>query len=398
MVDAQGIPLGGFPNRCGLAGRMWRSRHVAWAGIALGFLGGLPSPAIGGDSVDETLRRFTGDAFRVHKTEHFRIAYDTSIETLQSLADRIEGTYDAVTRFCNAMQIETEPPAGPFGVVVFACYEDYLAFLKRAGISGTSAPGIYDPTTKLAAFCHALDIPLLKPLSNQIEEISRRLEEVSGQRDRNRWSQKQQERWRLALSELRTQRTTLAGRFDRFVVQHEVAHQVLYGYGLHVDGVGEPAFLVEGLACQFEIGSASTQPWTPKVNQSRLADFREAIGATLGARAFSLNDRKRLMETGRIVPLSVLVSQSAVMDSTGEFARYRYAQAWGLVYDLIRHQPETFGRYLRSRRALGIGHRPDARGSLGVFEAFFGKVDSGFELAWFHRMLNLRFDPREAGH
>lgn len=397
IIDAQGKPVDEFPSRCKIASRVGWSRQVAWAGIALGLLGGLGSPAFGSDSVDETLRRFTGDAFRVYNTEHFRIAYDTSIETLQSLADRIEGTYHAVSRFCDAMQIETEPAAGPFGIVVFARYEDYMAFLKRTGLAGTSTSGIYDPTTKLAAFCHAPDTPLLRPLSNQIVELTRRLEEVSEERDQNRSSQRQQERLRLALSELRNLRATLARRFDRFVVQHEVAHQVLFGYGLHVEGASEPAFLVEGLACQFETGSTSTQPWRPKVNQSRLADLREAIGATRGAQGFSLNDRKRLMETGRIVPLSVLLSQSAVMDSTGEFARYRYAQAWGLVYDLIRHQPETFGRYLRSRRASNIRHRPDARGSLGVFEDFFGKVDSGFDLAWFHRMLSLRFDPLGSG-
>jgi len=140
------------------------------------------------------------------------------------------------------------------------------------------------------------------------------------------------------------------------VILHEAAHQTAFNVGIHNRFAPTPAWLAEGLATMFEapgVYDSRRRPLlTDRVNQQRLADFREIVAN---------NCRGDLL--------------AALIGSDDLFVRKpveAYAAAWALCFYLTETQPDRFARYLArtAARPAFADYPPQQR--TADFTAIFG--------------------------
>jgi len=172
---------------------------------------------------------------------------------------------------------------------------------------------------------------------------------------------------------------------------------MFFTLGVHVQGAYNPLWLIEGLACVFEVPQPGAGGPRLRITHGRLGDLREAVGVPHHARSVSDADYDAAVRAGSLIPLEELVSSDAGLAGPDANLRFGYAQAWGLVYYLHREYREAFGGYLQavSRRQPGepVGSARERR----EFEAAFGPLDGAFQRRWLNYMLKLRLDRHEAG-
>ncbi|MEK7756116.1 MAG: DUF1570 domain-containing protein, partial [Planctomycetota bacterium] len=75
----------------------------------------------------------------------------------------------------------------------------------------------------------------------------------------------------------------------------------------------------------------------------------------------------------------------------------RYAQAWAFVEYLFATRRESFAAYLRRIAARTPNERTDRQYRITEFQSVFGPMDQAFERLWIESVLQLPFDPRQAG-
>ena len=140
---------------------------------------------------------------------------------------------------------------------------------------------------------------------------------------------------------------------------HEAIHQIAFNAGLHSRLGGDPVWVVEGLAMQFERGKdgyVKTRT-SERVNLSRLINFDDYR-----------RQRRKAGTLAQMIASDDLLRKSA-LDGYGE--------AWLLTNYLIETRPQKFGWYLQTLAARNPleAYSPEER--LRDFEANFGK-----DLAW----------------
>ncbi len=405
---------------------MWAQRMpTAWKTISLTAIILIAlRPAVAGPipaARDEAsaLLAIVGEGFRIHQTDHFRIAYDTSYEALRPLTGRLEGTYDAILRFVAGCALVREVPADRLAVILFNQRDDFTSYLAGIGLRGESVAGIYHQQSNVAAFCDTASNPDLQQITGRIEQVRKQLQQLKANRPRagsripSRTIRKRQRELQSRLSRLRLQRDGLIKRFNRLVIQHEAAHQMFFNLGVHVRMADNPNWLVEGLACQFEIPQpqAGGPPVASRrtrelgqaargilrVNHVRLGDFREALHAAPDVKSLSDEAYKKALTGGGFVSLADLISDPKLFRESGENLAFRYAQAWALVYYLHRTRRDAFATYLRRLSTRIPGETAERLREIDEFQAAFGQPDEAFDRTLVRYMLRLRFDRLEAG-
>jgi len=159
-------------------------------------------------------------------------------------------------------------------------------------------------------------------------------------------------------------------------VAHEAAHQVLYNLGFPVLGSDGPAWLVEGLACQFEVPQRHLANGHLVTNPMRQADLCTALDIGPGTRQLTAEQYRKALESGRLVPLSKLISSP---DSTNRGdAAFRYAQSWALIFYLHHQQRDRFAKLLKSVTSRQPTTAPDL---IRRFEVALGPLDKQEGLA-----------------
>jgi hypothetical protein len=317
-----------------------------------------------------------GERFSVHRTEHFLIVSDGDEGIVNPLADRLEAVYKAVVRFGDGMKLPIHPPPDPLPVLLFNRYSDFERYARAVWFVDPSAPGFYHLRNNTAAFCNVLDLP-------QLREISQRIEWAEAQRG----SSAPRER----INEWRSQRDVVVETFNRLVIRHETAHQVLFNTGVLSHNADHPDWLVEGLACQFEVSDPDA------VNQMRLADFREALGAAPDADVFDEAALRTSRSNERFLSLADLIADKALNVADDSKRTFRYAQAWGLVYYLHHERGDSLGMCLRRIAAHTPNELMEPQHRIAEFEAVFGTLDQAFERAWGDYVLKLPIDANQAG-
>ncbi len=380
-------------------------------------MGHRPSPADRDEA--SALLAIAGEGFRIHQTDHFNIAYDTSYEALRPLTGRLEGTYDAILRFVAGYGLVSEVPADRLEVILFSQRDDFTRYLAGIGLRGGSVAGIYHQQSNVVAFCDTAANPDLQQITGRIKQVRKQLQQLKADRSRagvripSRTMRKRQRELQGRLSTLRLQHDGLIKRFNRFVIQHEAAHQMFFNLGVHVRGADNPNWLVEGLACQFEIpqpqageppvasppasGAGHAARGILRVNHARLGDFREALHAAPDAKSVSDEAYREALTGGSFVSLADLISEPKLFGESGGNIAFRYAQAWALVYYLHRARRDAFATYLRRLGTRTPGETAERLREIDEFQAAFGEPDEAFQRAWVRYMLRLRFDRREAG-
>ena len=335
--------------------------------------------------------------FQIRKSDHFVIAFDTPYAELQPLIGRIEGTYRAILEFCKGARLPTPRPVERVRILFFDRFDDFISAAASSGLTTDDITGFYDPNRHVSVFCSVRANPWLAKINQRITQTQERLQGLDAGAVSASASLRQERNLRKALNELRTRRDALTEKFNRNVVQHEVAHQMFFTLGVHVQGAYNPLWLIEGLACVFEVPQPGAGGSRLRITHGRLGDLREAVGVPPHARSVSDADFEAALRTGSLVTLEELVSSDAGLVGPDANLRLGYAQAWGLVYYLHREYREAFGGYILavSRRQPGepVGPARERR----EFEAAFGPLDGAFQRRWINYMLKLRLDRHEAG-
>jgi hypothetical protein len=326
--------------------------------------------------------------FRIRETDHFVIAFDTPYPELQALIGRLEGTYKVVMKFCDALQLDVQPLEQPLGVIFHDRAEAFDGFMKDVGVNAQGIAGLYEPRSNLAAFCSTRANPAMQPVNQRIEQLQEQFHKAQAGR---------RGQVRRQLQAFQVQRDAIVERFNRLVIQHEAAHQILFNIGVHPRGARAPRWLVEGLACQFEVPQPRLERGKLQVNHVRLFDLRDALGLDDNVRTLTETQYEAAFTAGRMLPLRDLIGHDGLFSSAGTELTVRYAQAWSLVYFLQAHHREGFTGYLRAlaRREPGAPVSDDEE--VTAFESHLGPLDDASQLRWLESTVQLKLDPRRAG-
>lgn len=357
--------------------------------------------------------RVAGDGFRIHRTPHFLIAHDTPPGMVESLAIRLEQTYDSVTRFCERSGFATAPLRRRLEVIFFNEASTYAAYARPFSFNAGGTYGFYHQRTNRSAFFNMHNDPKMQELHASIQAARDNVSEMEstvkslradeaiiiihgdGQRKRLTRAQAKTEieSIRKRIRKLGAQQQTYGDRINRKVVQHEVAHQTLFNNGVHAPGGANPKWLTEGLACMFETPPGAGGSGLSAVNQSRLKDFRDAIGGEANAKALNSGTYARAVADGRMVSLRELVQHPELFEARGEEGARHYAAAWALLHYLHRTQNKALSAYLQEVAGRGPGFRPQPAQEMALFEKHFGPLDDLFATRFSAFILSLPYRP-----
>lgn len=345
----------------------------------------------------EQLIGITSENYRIRESNHFTICYDTDYAAVRSMTGRLEGTYDAIARFSKSLKWTAGLPDDRMGVILFDQFDAFTRYAKDAGLSSSTMAGFYSQQTNLSAFCHTLHSPAMKNIVQQIDQIEKRLQKFNTNPSNRRGVQSRSDATLRQLQSLQLQRDAIVKRINRYVIQHEVAHQMFFNIGVHALRKYNPYWLVEGLACQFETPQTDPRGQLRRTNHMRLADFRDALGVGLKAKRVTQQEYLEAVRDGRWIPLVDFITDPDLFVQRDEKVTFRYAQAWALVFYLHRIHKDEFSRYLHAITVLELKTYPDREHILNTFESIFSRVDESMEEDWINTMLKLRLDIHEAG-
>jgi hypothetical protein len=356
-------------------------------GIALLALGVRSSQALGSPGTQQQ------NNLQTLKTDHFAIRYDSSDETIRPLAIEMEKTYDAVARFCVANKLRSILQGTRLDVIVFEHPEAFKQHLAVVGVNQDSVAGLYDQRSNVAAFLNVSKNPDIRGIEERIVLLQDQLQRGQAEPREN-----QQDRPHITptaqdIHSLRAARDELILVFNRLVIRHETAHQVLFNFGVPQRGAPTPGWVTEGLACQFETPHSDSGQVPGENNHARLADFREALRVTPETQTVDEATIEHAITTGRLLSLPDLIVDRAAFESAGSKAPFRYAQAWALVHYLMRTRPEDFARYLRQLSERKVGETIDPRREWTAFTSIFDEPDSNFQQSWIEYILRVQLHP-----
>jgi len=335
------------------------------------------------------------DRFHALDTDHFTIVTDAPHETIRPLTARLESTHAAIMRFCAAMKLPIKPLPTRLAILLFDRFDEFVAYAEKAGVSPGTAAGFYDQSTNVAAFANVLNGPALAPLHREIESLNLRLRALLRRSTGSATATSRGDDLTNRIHALRSQQDAFVERFNRLVLQHEAAHQVFFNVGVHVRGADNPIWLVEGLACQFEVPQSDLGGDLKSVNQMRLGDLREALRVARDVRDEAKIDFRAVCESGSLMPLAELVVADSLSGADSTASAARYAQAWSLVYFLQKDRRDAFSTYLARFVVQPAGEVFDSKAELGAFQRVFGPLDDWFVRDWLGLSLRLRFEHND---
>ncbi|MEK6677297.1 MAG: DUF1570 domain-containing protein [Planctomycetota bacterium] len=300
--------------------------------------------------------------FRVRTTEHFTLHYNTTHETANDLVPHMESTYQAVWSFCQDLKLAIKAPAQSLSIYLFDDAKEYRSFCEKEGVRCDGVQGTYVANLNAVLLLNVLRHEAMAALN------------APGQDAANpQWMR---------------ERDAFVKSYNRLVVRHEIAHQLLFNIGALNRNAIYPDWLLEGLACLFE----PDWPVNPNadliLNQDRLADLRDSLVGTSSPNEREV--RKRLGDDrGRLLSLRTVAANPEAVADAGQFAVYRYAQAWMTTLYLYVEKKEQFAGYLGEMSGRGGARLMDAD-ELLIFEQHFGPLNEGadkeFQAFLFHCM------------
>jgi hypothetical protein len=330
-----------------------------------------------------------GDGFRIRATDHFLIAYDTPHHVVRSFVDRIEGTFNLIHHFCEEAEISARPLTRRLEVLLFDQYGAYKRYCDRAGVDARSTAGFYEHASNTSVFSSTLNRPELSDVARQIRDLRGEISALHKQGSSSASARARRAQLVRQLTSVKARRDALVERYDRLIVQHEAAHQMLFNLGVHTLGAQNPGWLVEGLAVQFEVPQTQASGSLRRVNQLRLADFRQAFQLAPDVRRVSEAQCAETLATGRCLKLRDFVGDAHLFQRGGPMLTYRYAQAWALVFYLHRQHRQEFAAYVNLVAQRLPGRTLDPQREIRDFESVFGLVDAEFEQAWLKYIVSL---------
>lgn len=342
-------------------------------------------------AAEQRLRSKLGPGARIARSPSFAIAHRLPREELSPLINRLEAAYARVRRFCRVLALPTKDPGAKLPVVFCDERGDFVRLLMEAEV---------DPNGTCGAYCHASgwcvlsEVDQLEAVAGLRREIAEartslaaaeeavkalgsgetrvRLEDRQG-RTEVVSAQAARERIRADRSRLRQLEREFTAYTD-FVrassIDHEVVHQSLISLGVFPSPSACPLWLWEGLASALEV------------------DLSDSCGA-LGINPWRLRDYGAAYRRGGLLSVTNLLGDNDHLVKSVSKPAIFYAQAWAMVYYLVRKYPGRFAAYVRALAVRRPGSPVVAGHELGEFKGYFGLIDHRFVARWEGHILGL---------
>ena len=266
--------------------------------------------------------------FQVYRTANYIIIYDTSRAYAEWCGSLYERLHKAFYAYWNRQGFKLEP-SKPLVALVFRSRDSYQQYGKQElGSAANAVIGYYSLRTNRVATYDLTGIDAIRRPGERAV-TARHVQQI--------------------LSRPEAERTVAT-------VIHEATHQLAFNSGLQTRYADIPVWLSEGLAIYFETPDMkSTKAWRGigVVNRVRLSQFRKHFPSRKENSLITLTTADdRFRDVNR--------------------AEAAYAEAWALVYYLIRNHPKEFVAYLKALKEKPPGAKDTPETRLKEFQAAFG--------------------------
>ena len=286
---------------------------------------------------ERDMLRVTGKQGKILQTDHFMLAYTSTLERAQKLATRLEAVFKWNVRFVEMMGIPPVRPRAKLEVYFFGTHKEFEGYMALHGFRELGVLGFYHHYDNRNAF---FDMYTWPPIAMAVKKYEN--PEIDYQ--------------------LRTRKLNLIERYVNYanleVIQHEAGHHIHFNIGVFPNEGDVPTWLVEGLTMQFEVPPSRLGASLGTVNHERLRQIRQMYGprgeGLPPMRTFMLNDAMWYRGGGA-----------------------SYCIGWALVNYLYKTKREAFAGFMRL-----MAQREDDRGvvvpiaeKLQQMEDYFGEID-----------------------
>jgi hypothetical protein len=322
-----------------------------------------------GEQEARFIRRL-GAEFKTRHTPHFFLMYDTDDVTVKDFLWRIEATFRMVHYFARHLDVRIYYPKEKLAVVFCRDFEAFDQAGRKLG-GGRAERGVCGYFVREGNYSIFHDAKQEETNAAMEARASALRKQAASARDpATRRELLRQADWYANTAKAR-------GRdHNQEVVQHEIAHQLLWNLGVHKAGAANPGWLVEGLATLFETPPASGGAGLAVVNPDMLGRLREAA------------------REGRLIPLARLVPTPRMFIEGNPDTDLNYAHAWGLSYFLYQTKLPALRDYIELIKSRQASDEITPDRELADFEKCFGKLDERFEKRWLAFLLKLPHRPR----
>lgn len=317
---------------------------------------------------EKTFAEKLGEDYKRRYTDHFVVLYHADEEVVKNFIFRLEQSYKSVHRFSTKLGLKLSYPKEKLIVVFCPDYEEYNAqcevFVRRK--APKVAAGLYwSAPANFSIFYDMSQNSVMKEFADKVRNLQDAARKAT---DRNTKKAKAKEAQWYQNRAKRYQQTN-----NRSVVQHEVAHQLLYNFQVHKPGARNPQWFVEGMATLFEPPPGRRGAGFNVINQRRLGAIRESI------EKYTADELRTFIGAGA--------------EHKGMLSNEGYARAWALVYYLVKRKHKQLPKYVESIKKRSRLKDMTPEEAVADFEKAFGKVDEKFVKQWAKYIRRLPFIP-----
>ncbi len=298
-----------------------------------------------------------GEGFSVHQTEHFLLVHNVKEIVARWLAGQMEGTYKRNVALARSLRVPIEESPQRLEVVLLDRFEQFAEYAQGVGFVPENTRGFYDERKNRSTFFNAFNDPQVEEFNLKVDQLEAREGPHSGQ-----------------VRKLRRYVNRHARSYLRAAMRHELSHQVQFNCGLLRRGADTPVWLAEGLACLFE-PTGGSGPRSQAINQVRLRRFHEVA------------------EKNELMGIRELLNARPLQEDELEQADRFYAQAWALVYYLVRYRGRLMATYLEMIRSRVPGQETSDEEEIAVFEQVFREIDQRMDDRWHKAILRIKPAP-----
>jgi hypothetical protein len=325
------------------------------------------SPVPADDEAERTAMEALGEGFSLRRTNHYSVLYDTGEDEVRAFGRAIEQTYRSCVNYALRLDIPTRPPKKKLLIFYFEEHAAYSAHSRALGKGERpeSTPGVYFPDINRSMFFNFRNQGTFKQMR---ESAQQRIEALREELRRGGISPADRQRIAGQIAQARQEANrsrTVGGDLSESIVQHEVAHQVLWNIGFHQPNnfFANPRWLAEGTAMMFEPISTGSSANFGALNRSRLEEYR------------------MMLEADSLIPLRDFLGTHEWFASPQSIG-VAYAQAWALTHYLNRSKRRGLKKYVEI-----INRRPDdyettPQREIDDFEKAFGSLDDRWIQRW----------------